>query len=166
MELSVLEQFKSAVDVLISSKKVKSKKDLALSMGISPSYLTELLKNRINLSAEHIQRFCSIYSVDPRYIFGKSGSVFYNTPTFKYESDADMIVREDDTPSYKSEKLHPKQAEILHPTLHPTPKNCPICIEKERIIASMEITIDALLEANKQLKKRLNDQEEDTRQAG
>lgn len=101
----------------------------------------------------------------------------YNTPTSNLEKEGYFDSQKDHTPlanpsqdvSKKEifdKKLHPTFDEKLHPTLHPTPENCRICDEKERIISSMEITIEALQEANIQLKKRLIEQEKDQRQVG
>lgn len=166
MENTVNEQFKIVISTLIEQKKAKSKKEIADNLGMSPSYFSELLKDRINLSADHIQKICNNYNIDPRFIFGKSPFIFDNTPHYKIDEQYVSMVLEDYTPYAKTPNVSPKPSKNVSPTVSPTHENCRICDEKERIISSMEITIEALQEANIQLKKRLIDQDKDNRQAG
>lgn len=170
MENAVLQHFKNAVSYLIAEKKAKSKKDIASVLGLSPSYFSELLNNRINLSADHIQKFCSEYNVSPLYIFGKSAEIFDNTPDHTYDNRGHYASDLERSPILKRPFVSPTLSKSVSPTVSPTHENCKICEEKERIIHSMQNTIDAQNDSIRAMKKLLEylNQEHDSskKQAG
>ena len=167
MEKTVNEGFKNAVLEVIERGFAKSKKEIAEKMGLSPSYFSELLNNRINLSAENLQKFCMIYSYSPDYILGISVRKNVYTPT---DFSGLSVVNEPlgaYSPPSKNEKLDPKQVKKLDPTLYPTHKNTSEIDEKERLIqAQREIiegnkeTIQALKETIELLRMRVDDKED------
>jgi transcriptional regulator with XRE-family HTH domain len=171
MEKTVNEGFKNAVLEVIQRGFAQSKKEIAQKMGLSPSYFSELLNNRINLSAENLQKFCIIYSYSPDYILGISVRKNVYTPTDF--SGVSVVNEPKETYSlpFKNEKLDPKQVKKLDPTLDPTAKNvsptvspthekCQICDEKERVIAGQQEIIQALRETIDLLRLRVQDLED------
>lgn len=70
MSTKITERFSEAVDHLISTKVAKNKKVIAESMDLKPNYFSELLKGRIEMKADLIQRFCNSWPVDVNYILG------------------------------------------------------------------------------------------------
>jgi transcriptional regulator with XRE-family HTH domain len=160
MEKTVNEGFKNAVLEVIERGFAHSKKEIAQKMGLSPSYFSELLNNRINLSAENLQKFCMIYSYSPDYILGISVRKNVYTPTDFSGVSVVNEPKETYSPPAKSEKLDPKHVKKLDPTLDPTHKNCQICEEKERVIAGQQEIIQALRETIHLLRLRVQDLED------
>ena len=129
MKTPVIQRFNKAIEYLLSNKIAKTKKELAKSIGVSPSYFSEILKKRINLSAEHLQTFLIEWPINPSYIFSISDQISAHNPyptsdnmvgepvSNAYSPHASSVIEAD-----SSNKLHPTRPKKLHPTLHPTPK--------------------------------------------
>ncbi|MGY6521980.1 MAG: helix-turn-helix domain-containing protein [Mongoliitalea sp.] len=143
MESTVHQHFKIAVDTLLNDKKAASKKEIAEKIGMSPSYFSELLKNRINLSAEHIQKFCIYYLVDPWFIFGETKDIFASTPIAKPQKPLVNDSNFETSPPRKSGNVSPTLAKNVSPTVSPTPTICQNCEEKERLIDALQEVIEA-----------------------
>lgn len=80
MEKTINQRFKVVVDFLTGNKLVKSKKDIALQLGISQSYLSEILNNRIKISGDFLQIFFNKFGINPNYIFGTSTDILLQQP--------------------------------------------------------------------------------------
>lgn len=157
MESTVLQRFKKSVEYLKETKIAKSQKDIGTSMGVSPSYFSEILHDRIKLTAEHIQIFCTAYNVNPLYIFGVSDSVLLPTPYPTNPKRIDFAHDSDASPLPKSVFVSPKTTKNVSPTVSPTHENCRICDEKERVILQQKETIQVLKEVIHLLREKLHE---------
>jgi transcriptional regulator with XRE-family HTH domain len=72
-------QFKIAFKECEARGIIKSKKEAAITLGLSPQLLSEILNDRINAGAEVLHNFCSAYSVRLEYIF------YGEAPVFEFE---------------------------------------------------------------------------------
>lgn len=87
MEKTINQRFKEVVDFLTGNKLVKSKKDIALQLGISQSYLSEILNNRIKISGDFLQIFFNKFGINPNYIFGTSADILLQQTNRLSESE-------------------------------------------------------------------------------
>lgn len=69
MQKSVIVRFNSVIEGLLDSNIVSSKREIAKKIGVSPSYFTEIMKGRIRLSADHIQKICTVFQLNPSIFF-------------------------------------------------------------------------------------------------
>lgn len=119
MENTVNQSFNLALNYLLERKIVSNKKEFAISMDLKPSYLSEILNNRIKISGDLLQIFFRKYQINPSFIFGLDSEITANTPAstpeITYKNGSKKIIPQNP----QGGKLHPK----LHPTLHPTQKN-------------------------------------------
>lgn len=170
MQSPVLQRFKNAVDYLKSAKIAKSIKDIGNSMGMSPSYFSEILHERIKLTADHLQIFCNTYGINPMYLFGFSENILSSTPYQSRPNRIDLVSEDEVTPPQKTGFVSPKSGKNVSPTVSPTQENCRICEEKERLIESMLGTIEAQRDSINALKSLLDvntqDRGEKRKQAG
>jgi phage repressor protein C with HTH and peptisase S24 domain len=127
MEKPVIERFKKAIDYLVKEKIAATKKEIASKLGVSPSYFSEILNYRINLSADLLQRFLNSYPVNPAYIFSISDNLKAYTPTSK---GASIMLKQGEkahtpTPSQgvSSENVRPTSGKTVRPTVRPTDKS-------------------------------------------
>jgi transcriptional regulator with XRE-family HTH domain len=162
MEIPVIERFKKAVEDVIDAGLAKSKKEIASELGFSPSYLSEILNNRINLSAENLQKFCRRYEQSADTILGILIKKNAYTPP---SHEANNIINEPTTEYTlvpKTGNVSPKTTKTVSPTvsptLEPTLENCLICAEKERVIESLESRIGELKDHIETLKSHQEDQ--------
>ncbi|RAJ35398.1 LexA family transcriptional regulator [Pedobacter cryoconitis] len=88
MEKTINQRFKEVVDFLTRDKIVKSKKDIALQLGISQSYLSEILNNRIKISGDFLQIFFNKFGINPNYIFGTSSDILVQPSNLLAEPQA------------------------------------------------------------------------------
>lgn len=80
MEKTVNQRFTEVVDYLLDTKAVPSKKQLATDLGVSPSYFTEILKERMKIGADTLQKFFMLHPKYVAYIFGLSDNFLSSTP--------------------------------------------------------------------------------------
>lgn len=151
---------------LCDLKDIKNINDLSKKLGYSSSAKLYRLKQdeSIRPSFEIIEDFSKTFEdLNLRWLVSGVGEI-----TTKNEHKIGHLVNENEPEPYKKrhnyssnynkkgtnsdktgQKLHPTNADLLHPTLHPTSENdeieyCLLCIEKERVIESQQITIDSL----------------------
>lgn len=158
MEQSVLQRFKKSVEYLKEAKIAKSQKEIGNAMGVSPSYFSEILHDRIKLTAEHIQIFCTEYRVNPLYLFGTSENILASTPYHESQKRIDLATDYEASPSAKSIFVTPKTGKNVTPTVTPTQENCRICEEKDKRIAEQQARIEDLKEYIDLLKDQIPDQ--------
>lgn len=91
MEKTINQRFKEVVDFLTGNKLVKSKKDIALQLGISQSYLSEILNNRIKISGDFLQIFFIKFGINPNYIFGTSSDILLQQSNTAAEQKAHLV---------------------------------------------------------------------------
>lgn len=104
MEKTINQRFKEVVNFLTGSKIVRSKKDIALQLGISQSYLSEILNNRIKISGDFLQIFFNKFGINPNYIFGISSDILLQQPNIVSEPEAvysRTALSKNDTPALR-----------------------------------------------------------------
>ncbi len=73
--MTINERFKKVVLYLVDSKIAKSKKEIAQNINIKPQNLTEILGNRIIVSAETIAYMCEYYNVSADWLLTGKGEM-------------------------------------------------------------------------------------------
>lgn len=121
MEKTTTDRLIEVIAYLKQHKIIKSKKDFAEKMGVSPSYITELLHNRIKVSAKHLQTFFDIWGVNSAYILGNSDEILASTPSSSQSLGTVSEPVEDYSHTTNQRKLSPTSSKILSPALSPTP---------------------------------------------
>ncbi|WP_339700019.1 hypothetical protein [uncultured Roseivirga sp.] len=156
MQEPVIERFINAIRRLLEDKIANSQKEIAETLSLSSSYFTELMKKRINLSADHVQNFLISWPVNPSYIFSLSDEIYRNTPSTTSELDSVNEPSGTYTPSYKTASPRPKTAELPRPTHYIEE----LLTEKDRVISTQREALEAqkqtiqLLLANSQAKEK------------
>lgn len=171
--MDINNRFLEVYNLLLSSGRIANKGDFAKKLGVSSSIITDITKNRTKPGLTVLRNIVlSFPEINTEWLISGVGEIQKNikknayTP-YDYDDIDSISVRENDSTLYhKLPNVSPKEPKNVSPAVSPTHENCPICAEKERIISSMEVTIDALLEANAQLKKRLDPDKSDQRQVG
>ena len=79
MKETVNQRFNKAVNYLLETKRALSKKQIAESLDVSPSYFTEILKERLKISGDLLQIFLSKWQVNPNFIFSNSEQILEQT---------------------------------------------------------------------------------------
>ncbi|GAA5027549.1 hypothetical protein GCM10011506_16420 [Marivirga lumbricoides] len=75
MKETVNQRFNKAVNYLLETKRANNKKQIAESLEVSPSYFTEILKERLKISGDLLQIFLNKWQIDPNFIFGNSDQI-------------------------------------------------------------------------------------------
>lgn len=78
MEKPVRERFINAVTYLLENELAPSKKEIAASMGKNSSWITEVLKRRMGIKPEMLQKFLDSWPVNPDYIYHRSEEIPLN----------------------------------------------------------------------------------------
>ena len=123
MEHTVNERFNEVIKYLLDSNKASSKKQIAESLHVSPSYFTEILKGRIKISGDLIQIFLSIWDINSNYLFGISDQISVYTPPYNKPYNALHDLIGESTPRYSKGNVSPKQGKNVSPTVSPTQKS-------------------------------------------
>lgn len=172
-----MENFSDRLEKVLEYLKISPYR-LSKDIGASEAVISNLRNGKNKPSYELLNKILNFYEVlNAEWLLTGEGEML-KLPAKKDYTPTDysgVSVVNDDPATYsppsKNEKLHPKQAKKLHPTLHPTHKNVPptvppthenclICIEKERIIAGQLEIIQALRETIHLLRLRVRDLED------
>lgn len=78
MEDSVNQRFKNIVDYLVNSNAVKSKAEIARSLDIGNTKLSQILSGRNNVSVDNVISICREYGINYEYLLTGKGSVYIN----------------------------------------------------------------------------------------
>lgn len=104
MEETVNQRFNKAVTHLLETKKASNKKQIAESLQVSPSYFTEILKERLKISADLLQIFLSKWQINPNYIFGSSEQILISASN---EIEDGAITAKEPIHNYSSQHQNP-----------------------------------------------------------
>lgn len=119
MEKTVNQRFTEVVDYLLDTKTVPSKKQLAADLGVSPSYFTEILKERLKIGADTLQKFFTLYPSYMPYIFGLSESILTRTPIHNVSFTEPQHVYNTQSAPPTKRKSAPATAPANHNLGHP-----------------------------------------------
>jgi hypothetical protein len=144
---------------------IESEAAFARFLGITPQTLNNWHKrDTFDLATVYTKCLC----LEPHWLITGEGEMIKKrdengfTPGLTLDKDSQEAGSNEHTPGHKSEKLSPKQGEKLSPALSPTPENCPICDQKERIIAAQEDTIESQRVAIQALKRLCQEHYQDS----
>lgn len=74
-KLTINQRFIDSVNLLISSKKVHLKSEIAEKLNIKKSTFSEILNLRMSISTEAIANFCDLYEINPTWLLTGKGSM-------------------------------------------------------------------------------------------
>ena len=66
------ERFISSIILLIKEGRVRSKRAIALALGVPPSMITDITKNKQGISNIHLRKFSELYGINYGYLIGES----------------------------------------------------------------------------------------------
>ncbi|WP_143960265.1 helix-turn-helix domain-containing protein [Litoribacter populi] len=160
-----MEDFSSRLEKVLEHLQITPYK-MAKDIGTSEAVISNAKNGKNKPSYDFLSKILNFYKVlNAEWLITGQGEMLKSgikneytpRPSGGYEIVADTETAY--TPKPPKEKLHPKQAEKLHPTLHPTPEKCALCHEKERVIEQQKETIDTLKEVNSLLRSKLEERE-------
>lgn len=73
-------QFTKSIEILIKNKMISSKGELANSLNLKQSTLSEILSERSKVSVETLQLFCKLYQINLDWLFYEEGEMFKFPP--------------------------------------------------------------------------------------
>ena len=84
----ISDRFREAVNFLMADKVIQSQKNLALEMGLTPSAITGIMKDRSKPTLEQAAYLVHNYQVNPRFLF------FGEKPIQINETSSDVVLSE------------------------------------------------------------------------
>lgn len=147
MEKPILNRFKIAVTYLVKNKLATSKKEIAASIGQSPSNFSEILKGRVKLNAEVLQTFLIKWPINPMFLHYLSDEVDASRAINHSDSSIPKGVSIDQTISNKNLDVLLLINNLKSETISDTDRNN-IADELAKVIAQ-------LLDENSKLKSDL-----------
>jgi transcriptional regulator with XRE-family HTH domain len=166
--MDINSRFLNTYNFLLNSRLVTNKADFAKKLGISNSMITDISKNRTKPGLSVLRNIVLNFpEINIEWLIAGEGEMLKkdvksaSTPVPNEGKTPRSLDQIDDSTPHNCEEytgnVTPNRLKNVTPTVTPTPSTCPICAEKERVIESMEITIEALMDANQVLKDRLED---------